>query len=69
MADCFIRDDCSIRVYQSVGHTRVVRLYNRTGRSGYSGPVSISTCLCKTFCMYVAGYHLYRTVIVEKIIR
>ena len=30
MADCFIRDDCSIRVYRSVSYTRVqklVRLY------------------------------------------
>ena len=23
MADCFIRDDCSIRVYRSVSYTRV----------------------------------------------
>ena len=27
MADCFIRDDCSIRVYRSVSYTRVKKWY------------------------------------------
>ena len=44
MADCFIRGDCSIRVYRSVswlyiqGCKKVVRLYSRTGWSGSFGP-------------------------------
>ena len=39
MADCFIRDDCSFRVYQSVSYTRLQKSGQTIYIAGLAGAV------------------------------